>query len=220
MRTPIPTKLTVNEKQTRLTPSEVIFFNAPAFTAKGDLNLPHLTSKVSGQQLGKAMLIAALLAAEQIGNLRLELRPVKGLLKQEVLALFVAPLEAGHKWPSDTLEAQLHALAHARMVRTGSCQANRLICDLLGQSDSSPWQRAIDLVMQGLAIRGLLETEASKRFPKLTHRRNELPVKTQLLLNRQPYEPVKHLLTHCREERPAVWHQLIAQISKGVKGHV
>ncbi len=66
-----------------LTPSELVYLNGEMFAKKvllGNVDLIHSDEKVSLIQLGGAILATAILASEQAGALRLEVRERKGLL--------------------------------------------------------------------------------------------------------------------------------------------
>ncbi len=63
-----------------LTPSEVVFLNGELFAKKvtlGNVQLLHSEEKVSLNQLGQAILTAAILAGEQAGAFRLEVQERK-----------------------------------------------------------------------------------------------------------------------------------------------
>jgi hypothetical protein len=66
-----------------LKPSELIYLNGERFAKKvmaGNIELLHVDDKVSMERLGEAMLVAALLASEAQGAIKLDIREKKALL--------------------------------------------------------------------------------------------------------------------------------------------
>jgi hypothetical protein len=94
-----------------LSPSELVLFNGEKFAKKvmlGNIKLMHIDASVSNAQLGKAIITAAVLAAESAGNIKLEVRQEKALFGlRKVKNLYANPTPHQSEWPQFSLEAQL-----------------------------------------------------------------------------------------------------------------
>ena len=144
-----------------LSASELVLLNGDQFAKKvmlGNIKLLHTDASVSVSQLAQAMLVAAVLADESSGNLRLEVRQEKAMFGlRKVKNLYANPTPHPVEWPQFSLESQLPQIAERFKNDDDSHRVSNLIYAWLRQDSSSPWQSTIEMVKSGLTERGLLE---------------------------------------------------------------
>lgn len=200
-----------------LAPTEVVFLHgdqfAPAARALDQKTaLLHTDAKVSAARLGEAIFAAMVLANEQAGAVRLEVRPEKALLGlRKVKNLYVLPSGTPFEWPAHSLEYRLLAA-----LRDGPARIGDLVYRFLGEDSYAPWASAVALVPHGLHARGLLETEERKVLRIIPISKLRLPEGTASLAARHPIEPISALLAGCQRGRTEVWEALTAGIAGGV----
>jgi len=202
-----------------LTPSEVIFLNGELFAKKvtlGNVQLLHSDEKVSLNQLGQAILTAAILADEQAGAFRLEVQERKAMLGlRKVQKLFAVPANAREDLPEYSLEATLSDLA-VRLKPEDKNDISTIIYTWLRKDTFSAWSTAMDLVKAGMGKRGLLEAQDVKKLKIFTETVYTLPERIVRLIKGQSVEPVKALLENCARTRPEVWKLLDSSIKKAI----
>lgn len=210
-----------------LTPSEIVLLNGEAFApppglpalgpaAQGSDALPllHTDQKVAAPALARALLRAALLAAEQAGALRLEVRPKPTPFgPSKMKSLYLEPGETDPAWPAPSFESRLRPLAALR-------EAALVVHGLLEAEAPNPWHHTADLVKRGLAQRGLLETVEVVQFGFVRAQAYQLPEATRALAAQAPIEAVKALLGACEQGRPEVWAHLGQQIDAGLRARL
>jgi hypothetical protein len=203
-----------------LTPSELVFFHGEEFAKRvlmGNITLVHSEAKVSAADLGRAMLAAAVLGAEQGGSIRLEVRSKKGFLGLgKTDSLYVEPTEAAVAWPEPSLEADIVRLAPMWRARKGQNDVFNVIYGVLGEDSVNPCQSLGDKIKARLASRGVLRGIEERKLKVLVSTRYELPEDTAAQLLRQPLAPVQQLLDGCRRDRPQVWKLLQSQIGTAI----
>ena len=142
------------------TPSELVLLHGDQFAKKvmmGNIKLLHTDASVSFSQLGQAILASAVLADENAGNLRLEVRQEKATFGlRKVKKLYANPTPHKVDWPEFSLEHELPRIAERVKNENDSYQVSNLIYAWLRQDSSSPWQSTIEMVKSGLAERDLL----------------------------------------------------------------
>ena len=202
-----------------LTPSEVVFLNGEQFAEKvklGNVDLLHSDQKVSLAQLGGTILAAAILACEQAGAFRLEVRERKATLGlRKVRDLFAVPGKPRENLPEHSLEATFADLA-IYLAQKNKNDIYTMLYTWLRQDVMSPWNTALELVKAGMAERGLLEATEEKKLKLFKVTRYSLPEQTARLVKGQSVEPVKALLDTCERTRPEVWKELEAGIKKAI----
>lgn len=203
-----------------LTPTERILLNGEQFgkqetislSPSSNVTLLHTDAKVSARQLGQAMLAAALLASEEAGAIQLEFREKKALFGlRKVNTLFALPGQTIPDWPASTLEARLVELAR----QSQGDEVYNIVYKLVPRS-REPWGDIVQMVHQGMAARGLLETAEVKHLKVFTGARWVLPETTAALSSAQPVAPVQELLAACERDRPDVWKALVKAIQSAV----
>jgi hypothetical protein len=202
-----------------MTPSELVLLNGELFAQKawiGNVRLLHAEAEVSATQLGRAMLAAAFLAADQAGSIHLEVRPKKAFL-HKVDALFVDPGDPAIAWPEHSLENRLRTLAEACRSNRQDADVVNLVYRLLREDSANPWQSTVELVKEGLAARGLLAKVQVRKLKVFVSTHYELSESTAALRLGQSIEPVRQLLEECERDRPGVWRLLVAGINKAIK---
>ena len=204
-----------------ISPSELVLLNGDQFAKKvmmGNIKLLNSEASVSVSQLGQAILAAAVLAAEAVGNLELEIRQEKAMFGlRKVKNLYANPTPTPVEWPKYSLEAQLPPIAERFKNDQESNEVSNLIYSWLRQDSSSPWQSTIEMVKSGLAERGLLDTSEETKLKVFTVTDYSLPQDTALLAAEQPVEPVKQLLANCENDRREIWDLLVKQIKSAIK---
>lgn len=198
-------------------PSELILLNGEQFAQKAGLfrsnvELFHIKVKVSTQQLGQAILAAGVLANEQAGAIRLEVRHGYPGTLLAVPCKRVA-------WPADSLESEVFRLARVLPPGEESDEVSAIIWAWIRGGCVNPWLLTVGMVAAGLAARGLLETDKAKRladFFFVAPTRYVLPERTASLVAQQPVEPIRQLLWACQQNRPQVWDLLVKQIEAAV----
>jgi hypothetical protein len=202
-----------------LTPSEVVFLNGELFAKKavlGNVELLHSAEKVSVAELGKAILMSAILGCEQADAFRLELRERKAMLGlRKAQGLFAVPATPRVNLPEHSLEATFSELA-THLALKDKNDIYTMIYTWLRQDAVSPWNTALELVQAGMARRGLLEAVQEKKLKVFTVTRYSLPERTLRLAKGQSVGAVKALLDDCERTRPAVWKELEAGIKKAI----
>jgi hypothetical protein len=201
-----------------LAPSEVILLHADEFAPAAGaidakMDLLHKEGKAQAKGLGRSLLLAAFLANEQAGVLRLEVRAKKALFGlRTVQALYADPTGQQVQWPDWSLEARI-----AQLVQGGSREVSELVYVLLGKDAKSYYNLTPDLTQQGLAARGLLVAETTTHAKIIKTTRLRMPESTGHLAAAQPVEPLRHLLASAETGRPDLWKKLVDAVDSGVK---
>lgn len=202
-----------------LAPSELIYLNGEQFASKARLNNIELFNgeKVASDQLGQAMMAAAILANEAAGTIRLEVRKKKALFGlRKVDALYVEPVATAN-WPEGSLEAQIGLIApqltDANKPRN---EVSTILYQWMQEDAPAPWLWAAQLVRQTLAQRGLLDTVTEKKLKIFNTTRHTLPESTAALAAELPLAPVQELLETCQKTRPEVWKLLTKDIKAAI----
>ena len=202
-----------------LTPSELVFLNGELFAKKvtlGNLDLMHTDEKVSIAQLGGAILATAILACEQAGAFRLEVRERKATLGlRKVRELFAIPTSPRENLPEHSLEATFADMA-TYLAQKDKNYIYNVLYTWLRQDAMSPWNTALELLKAGMAKRGLLDATEEKKLKLFKVTRYSLPERTAGLVKGQTVGPVKALLENCERARPEVWKELESAIKKAI----
>jgi len=209
---------------TSLTASEMVFLHGEKFASKAGLlnkqKLIHLDQEVSRPELVTSIVAAALLASQDAGAIRLEVRQKKALLGlAKVTTLYAEPLQP-IDFPSGSLEAKFFELATEYKLNKDQNEIWRLVYAWLIHDVDSPWSEAIDRIQSGLGKRQLLDVIQEKKLKIFTTTRYELPESTRDLAASQPVEPVQKLLADCRTYHPEVWDLLVKQIKQGIEKRI
>lgn len=202
-----------------LTPSELAFLNGEQFARKatlGNVELMHSGEKVSLTQLAGSVLAAAILACEQAGAFRLELKDRKAMLGlRKVRELYAVPASPRESLPKPSLEAAFAELA-AYLAPQDKNTIYHMLYAWLGKDSTAPWNSVLGLLKTAMAERGLLDATQEKKLMILTVIHYTLPERTARLVKGQPVGPVKALLDNCQRARPEVWKELEAGIKKAI----
>lgn len=202
-----------------LTPSEVVFLNGELFAKKvmlGNVDLLHSNEKVSLTQLGESILAAAILACEEAGAFRLEIRERKTTLGlRKVRELFAVPATPRVNLPECSLEGTFYNLA-AQLAARDNNDVYTLFYTWLREDSMSPWNTAMELLKAGMATRGMLDAKDEKKLKFFTVTHYSLPERTTRLIKGQSAAPVKGLLDNCIRTRPEVWKLLESGIKKAI----
>ena len=204
-----------------LTPSELVYLNGEIFAQKAGVfnkvQLLHTNLSVNMVQLAQMAVVAAFLANEQAGTLRLELRAKKALLGlSTVQALYAEPCGPLRQWPPHTVEAVLSPYAERFKAEKNTNEVYSILYAWLGQDWPSPFKEVIDRIQYGLGVRTLLEMHEEKKLKIFTVRSYTLPDSTRALLQSFPPAPVQQMLRQCEQTRPQVWKALLEQVKKAI----
>ena len=203
-----------------LAPSELVLFKGEQFAKKsfsGNIKLLHTDTKVSAKGVGQAIMLAALLANEQTGAVRLEVGQKKALMGlRKVNTLFVTPGDITVSWPDNSLESEIRPLAEQLLADKGRNEVSTIFYTWLRKDSANPWQSAVEYIKDGLASRGCLDKIEQKKLKIFTLTHYELPESTSSLAAQQSAEPIKQLLTTCEQTRPEVWKFLVKHIKTAI----
>jgi len=203
-----------------LTPSEMVFLNGELFAKKvmlGNVDLLHSDEKVSIAQLGEAILATAMLACEQAGAIRLEVRERKGMLGlRKVRELFAVPTTPRENLPENSLEAVFYDLA-VNLAPQNKNDIYTMLYVWLRQDATAPWNTVMDLMKAGMAERGMLDATQEKKLKIFTVTHYAYPEQTARLVKGQSAGPVKAMLENCERTRPEVWKMLEDAIKKAIR---
>jgi hypothetical protein len=135
----------------QLTPSELVLLNGEKFAAKAGIfnkaHLLHLDQDVDMVSLAQLCLASALLANEQAGALRLEIRQKKAMLGLTTTqALFSDPSNQLPQWPPFSLEAAVPAVAAQEAAHQRSAEVYRVVFTWLGREFPSPFEEVLERV--------------------------------------------------------------------------
>lgn len=202
-----------------LTPSEVVFLNGEMFAKKvmlGNVDLMHSDEKVSLDQLGQTILATAILACEEVGAFRLEVRERKAMLGfRKVRELFAVPANPRENLPEHSLEATFSDLA-TRLASKNNNDIYTMFYTWLREDAMVPWNTAMELLKAGMAKRGMLDATEEKKLKLFTVTHYTFPERTARLGKGQSVGPVKALLDNCERTRPEVWKMLESSIKKAI----
>ncbi len=206
----------------QLAPSELILLHGDQF-ARTSSAAVKLWGWV-GFNAKEMTLVAAFLAVEQSGAVKLEVRRQQALFGLLVFdKLYVVPGEGAISWPSRSIESELRGIAERLQSKSGKGHnhVSEIVYDWwMGRErykSRRPWARLGDLVKDGLVSRGLLQKERKPGLKGLFAGESYvLPAETAALATQQSLEPVVELLETCRRNRPEVWRLLIKGINKGI----
>lgn len=167
------------------------------------VQLVHTDRKYDGSELATAILAVALLDAERRGAVRLQVEKVGrlfGLRKVDAVTLTPGPEDAGLL--AGTFEARIR---QAVAARGKPMEAKDAFVAALVEDAGDPHAWAVSLVARGLAERGLLETQETKRLKVFRTQVHVMPEATGKLLAQTRGEEVRSLLEGARQGRPDVW---------------
>jgi hypothetical protein len=202
----------------RLTPSEIIFLKGDQFvkTARLGFRLLDSETKVSTQDLARAVLSGALLTMEATGEIRLEVEEYKRLIGKG-RRLKVTLLSETTAFPSPSLEAVLTEICRFQENSKDGANVKDMVWASLGKDDSQPWNKMLNSIPPHIAERGLLETVQEKKLKIFTVTNYTVPESTRSLADAGPVSELKALLSNCETERPELWKQMKKEIDQGIK---
>ena len=203
-----------------LTPSEMVFLNGEQFAKKvmlGNVDLLHSDEKVSLAQLGQAVLAAAILACEQAGAIRLEVRERKAMLGlRKVRELFAVPTNPREALPEYSLEATFSDLA-IHLAPQDKNDVYSMLYAWLREDAVAPWNTVMNLLKAGMANRGMLDATEEKKLKIFTVTHYAYPERTARLVKGQSVGNVKALLETCQRTRPEIWEMIESAIKKAIR---
>lgn len=201
----------------RLTPSEIIFLNGDHFvkTARLGFRLLDSETKVSTQELARAVISGALLAMEAMGEFQLEVEEYKRLIGTG-RRLKVTPARESTAFPSPSLEAVLMEICRFLENSKDGANVKDMVWAALGKDDSQPWNKMLNSLPPHMAERGLLETVEEKKLKIFTVVNYKVPDATRLLVEQGSGPALSTLLSDCENQRPELWKQMRKEIDKGI----
>ena len=203
-----------------LTPSEVVCLNGSKFAPKGGFGdkyqLLGEDLAVSKKQLGVQMYAAAFVAEMGSGAIRLDVREKKTMLGMKtVRQIFVETGQPGVSWPPQTLEASIGPLSLQLKANRASHEVKAVVASFLREDAADPWIKAIDMVRNGLAQRGLLVRSEEKRLKIFTVTKFSLPPETAALAMTQ-LGVALDLLAGFQQSQRDLWNLLTSDIEVGI----
>ena len=204
-----------------ITPSELVLLNGDQFAKKamiGNTKMLHNDASVAVDQLGRAMIEAAVIASDHVGGIQLDIRQKKAMMGlRKVNGLFADPKDHSVSWPEGSLEAAIHDLAARLKNGKEKNEVEEILYVWLEQDSTSPYQSTIEKVKAGMARRGLLDEVKEKKMKIFTVVKYELPESTRSLSANQSVDAVAQFLNECQSARPDVWKLLEKQVKSAVR---
>lgn len=199
-----------------LTPSELFFIDIQDFTIGHKVshwNKNWFPSLFGNAEPRRELFIAAFLANEQIGSLRIESREKETLFGfGNRLFTYVAITDDAKNWPQSSLEFELHRIGDS-LNKKGEHQVFKIVYEWL-QRRGSPYAKAFELLMGYLCERGFLKKSVRKDFG-IIHVNEYLP---QEKLFRKTIEhriqKVKEMLEGYKNSRPDLYGTLLTEINE------
>ncbi len=164
-------------------PSELVLlhggrFAGPGSFTQGKEELLTGAGTVAQNELAQNVLVAALLAMEQAGEIRITQEKRKALLglmsKQTVVAEATGSRAA---WPAGSLEGELRETINGSRPEVWD-----VVSRWLGNDMSSPEGYVLDRVKRGLVGRGLVQREEKRTMKIFVSHSDSLPDATRTLL--------------------------------------
>jgi hypothetical protein len=207
-----------------LSPSERVLLYGERFTTAqillGTTNDPqvpllHADVLVSSPQLGRTILLAAILASEKAGTITLEPRVKKqmlGLSSTDSLYADAAEGKTKVTWPTASLEARIRPTVD-QLQADNDNEVSRVVVSLVPVAED-PWASAVGQVIEGLRSRGLL-VETAVTEPHI-FKPWVLSDEAKALVLEHDHAPIQQLLTDAQAEQPEVWKRLNEQLDTAI----
>lgn len=198
-----------------LTPSELVYFYGDKFASKvmmGNHELVHNSTKVSINQLGEAILMAALLTDADKGILSLEMKTSKALFGMMTThAVQVNIINANNDWPENTLESMICQIAERlnKTKGTNAVTVEDLMYNFFSEDVDWPQKSIISFLLGGLYKRGLLLNNEKQKYVPYPD--------TLKLIEQQSVEGVQKLIDSSKNKNPELHALVIKQIQSGLK---
>jgi hypothetical protein len=207
-----------------LSPSETLLLHGEQFAGAPKNNnysvrLLHNNQSVSSEQLGWALITAAVLAIEQAGYIRLQAGPRTKYQSLYRSATYIIGEAMPIRWTHGSLEDRLcQMLSQVRSPYALEELVFNLIERHFRRWASHAWRFITAQAMQGLVARNLLRVPPD--FPgnighELTGCYLLEPVAG--LMARQSIEPVKHLFNVTAQQRPDLWSAIYGDVDIAVR---
>jgi len=198
------------------TPSEYILLNADKYApeAKGKQGHNLLCSEgmVDGNHLAALLIVSAILVNENENALEIQIGQSKRLFRADTVShVYLRPQGQPPNWSGYTLENTILFIAGQLVSMQDVNTVRNVTYELIREDCKEPWQKVIEVVEWGLASCNWLipvEGEAAAAFstPFIC------PAKVRDLVLEQPEEPVKRLLSDCKQDRPELWKAMLNEI--------
>lgn len=202
-----------------LAPSEVVFLAADQFLEKAPLPKQRVISfqtilypladgsgmGVSKQPLAELACMAAFLAIQDAGGIRLEIRATKALFGLRTIQMLFANLGSETPaWPEASLENVIQPMVRV-LQASGHNEAGTIIYRLFGNFSYDPFGWVCEQVRDGLAKRGLL---TAKDYLMTYPARDAAAAQ---------FDETKALLVECQHGHADVWDVLHARVYQEIK---
>ncbi len=209
-------------KTAPLSPSERALLYGERFTTvqmllgrTNDPQVPLVGSDVtvSSPQLGRAIMLAAILAADKTSAIVLEPRVKKQLFGlSSTDSLFADVGKEKVTWPAGSLEARIRP-AVEQLQKDGDNDVATLVTTLVPAAED-PWAAVVGQALEGLRSRGLLvQGDASSSHILMPWVLSD-EAKKQVLQN--DHAPVEQLLTEAQANHAEIWDRLNEQVTQAI----
>jgi hypothetical protein len=207
----------MSSNASEFTPSDLVILFGDRFAPEAGILMPREEVLTSGKKIGNeglalAAVRAALLANEQAGAIRLEKGTKKvmfGLMKKETMNVVVTGSPPA--WPQGSMEAAVAAAA-AR----GTPNVEELVAALIVKQRTDPSKHLLDIARIGMALRGLLAAEETKKLKILTTIKYTLPDPVRARLNPADADEVKSILDSDDRTRPDISRAVTKAIKSAI----
>jgi hypothetical protein len=204
-----------------LTPCEVVLLNGERFVPKGGMLDRHLLLgseiPVSKRQLATTVYAAAFLGGFSYGGIQLHPVEKKAMLGlRTVQQLFVEAGSGQVTWPAPSLEGALWPLSQQLRNNRASHSVAAVTAAFLARDVPDPHDKAIDMVRDMLAQRGLVQRWEEKKMKIFTTVKYALPPETAALATAQA-GGILSWLTQFQQSQPALWKLICDETAHGIK---
>lgn len=204
-----------------LTPSEVTAVHADAFAPQQDGGFPCLLRPelaVEYSMLAHRMLIAALLANEAAGALRLEMGRRKAWLGLRTVTSLFAHLGSGDPgWPAGSWEERMLRQVQ-RLAPKGKNDVHKVMYGAIGSPSVRPEEEAVEATLPPLRTRGLVEEVTTQRtalkFIRVKEKHDALTAAGEQAAREEGAESTQMLLERCQRERPEIFQALMREVAR------
>ena len=201
----------------QLTPSETILLNAEQFVKTAVLGYKPVGSetKVSLQDLARAMIAGALLGMEATGEIGLEIEEYKRLIGKGQRIKITRNQEQSN-FPVPSMEAAIFEISKYLENSKKGANVKDMVWALLGKDDDHPWNKVLDDIRPHLADRNLLGRTEEKKLKVFSVTHYEMLDTTRQLAQGAPISEMQTLLSACESERADLWKRLRKEIGQGI----
>ncbi len=204
-----------------LTPSEIVFLAGNQFVPKGSMGDKYTLfgqdTVVSKRQLAIQLYAAAFLSEFGYGSIRLEIHDKKAMMGLRTVRQIMVEIGANPSvLPAPSLEASLRSLSEQLQTLRAAHDVKAVVSFFIKEDDADPFAKAMDLVKDQLAQRGLAQKWVEKKLKIFSVSKYALPPETAALASAQ-VEAIRSWMIQWQQAQPELWQLLTADIEAGIR---